>query len=667
MNLKTFRKQAARLACAGCLALIAATPQAQAPGAAPAPGAGLGPDMMGPVPEIKFVPARPKETVIAEIDGKPFTIGELQDWARYSTLAKLTGEVLPERYPELPDDALAQLTRTVAARLAAARDVEALPTAEQMAYLQQLEPQAEQVVLNYLGTTRIVDKVTTPSEEVLKEYYEKHKELFNQPFRFSMRHFVLLTYEKYSVREGDTLESIAGRIAGDEKLADEIRADVASRPGRRGKATDFKPLEPGEDLLVPMNPQAAEKVRQRLEGYLKEIEGGKTFEELAEAHSESDAKGQEIGPLPDGTKPMLEELIEMGRKTEIGAVSPIFRTKHGFQAIQVTKKQEAGLRSYDSVRQIIINRLLSEKRKEAQDELLSGLYADPRRIVHYDRFTKRDELTSSTVMAEIEGSPVKVLFGEIKDDWERRGQPQTTATLDTYLKSNRTLMVGLARLEGERLMQDPNSELSRRIKFAGSDVFGAVRLELLAREQAAQRIKDEDVTKFYEENKETFFKKPVFVSFAVLERELSAQQQTQLTEPEQRKNALDQLMQGMAAELQGYKSSEDFINHQLQTAQAAGAKPITEKDVRIESLPEYIREPLKALEPGQWTKQPFLAGEKVTALLLQARSEEGYIPLETVKQAIIGKLSEPHLIEIGDQLREQYAAKVGYQFKLKAS
>jgi hypothetical protein len=518
-------------------------------------------------------------------------------------------------------------------------------------------------IFNRLVKLEIDDRLPTLTAAELEAFYEKHKPEYRRPFQFNMRHLVLLTYKPYVVEPGDEdLESIAERISGDPAMADKIRMDTAQRPLRREPDKQFKPLSPGERLLVPMDEREAEEVRRQLETYLKELDKGVTFEELARKYSDSEHGGAVVGPLPTGTKEILSDFVEQARQTPVDGISPIFRTHHGWQVIQILQKQEEGFVALEEVRGLIENRILREAREKLGSELEEKMFANPLLKVDYEAIRKGDTLTSDTTIATVGDAKLPLsTFGWL---WERQGKPQSEEQILFWLKRvkelHEILLLDMARPD----LETPGSTLANAVERSRCVSLGEAYLAFQALVQANEELTTGAGRLVYDQRKDELFKATPVVTFLSMERRLTPEQLARGKALDAVRNAYQEMRQ-MMAEL---KTPEDFkVMAETVNAGLGGQAPVPPASltpVLVTELEPDVRTIVERLEPGQWSA-PHLFGEnRLVSILLLSKEVVGYRPYEEVAQAAQQVALQNLFNRILRETEDAYLQEAGFEPKL---
>ena len=116
-----------------------------------------------------------------------------------------------------------------------------------------------------------------------------------------------------------------------------------------------------------------EHARLRSEHVLKEIDNGRSFEDLAKDYSDGpEAKnGGSLGVMTRGSLlPQIEEIVDRLSPGEIG---PVVESPVGLHIIRVDTKKPQGLRPFDEVKEGIESKLLREQSQLIYQEWLNEL------------------------------------------------------------------------------------------------------------------------------------------------------------------------------------------------------------------------------------------------------------------------------------------------------
>lgn len=163
------------------------------------------------------------------------------------------------------------------------------------------------------------DRVTPPTEEEARAYYEENRAGMVTPERVSARHILI-------------------------RITDEVSQSEA-----RSKINEIH-------SLVTQDPSA--------------------FSSVAEEYSEcpSAASGGDLGHFARGD--MVREFDEVAFGLNVGDISEPFMTRFGYHIVRVTGRQESESRTYAEVRDRLKNMLYQINMEEAYENFLKGLRED---------------------------------------------------------------------------------------------------------------------------------------------------------------------------------------------------------------------------------------------------------------------------------------------------
>jgi parvulin-like peptidyl-prolyl isomerase len=483
--------------------------------------------------------------------------------------------------------------------------------------------------INRVFDREVNARIPEVTDAQAQEYYDRHKHEYYRPFQFYMRHLFLTTYVSCEVKDGDTLESIAERVSGDKSKAGQIRWDVAQRPLRREPGKMFKPLVPGEPLLVPMDEQDAAKVKAKLEEILKQLSTGAKFEDLCRRYSQETRPGAVSGPLPSGTLRFMPEFIEMAKKTPVNGVSPIFRTAHGWQVIQVTKKQEATYLPLSQVRAQIADTIQRDAREAAIAALVEKLFKSPRLKIDYGLIARQgDQLTTSTVVATVGGG--HLYWKDAQPVWENYGKPRDQEHIVEAFKRVRQLQVMLVVDLAADDVKDPKSAISKAVERARELTEGQAWIVYKASALNRQGLTTQTARQAYMAHRDAMFKALPKHAFLSMERRLTDEQRQKAKYRE----ALEALCSQMQKDLSKLKTAEDFKAKALQVnALLKGQPPSPPTSLTLSrhaDVPADMLSIIDKLKPGQWSAPILLDDYRVISVLLLDRKVEGYRPFEEV-------------------------------------
>lgn len=613
-----------------------------------------------PTQGLKMVPPRPADTLLAKSQVGNITLQNVLDG--YSQLpASFQPRAPIDKVAAMPADWLDRVTQIMAVARALELRVDRIDDPKlQEEYRQGFNQYLLNIALPEAEQRAIKSRIKPTPDEELKSYYDQHRPEFLVPPQFKMRHLFLMTYDKYEVRQGDTLEAIAEKMIGDRSRIGDIRSDVEGRPVRWVKPEDrgsrmFKPLEPGEKLLVPMSDARAAQVRKRMTDLLASVGKGKSFEAVANEFSEGESKGQVVGPLPAGGRPMLPELLQAATNTEPGKISPIFRTKHGFNAIEIVEKTGGGYPSFDQTRTRIEGILHEAQVEKLQAEFLTELYSLPELKVDYDALAKPSGLSPETVV--IRAGKREFQWKDLESFWKKQlgdgaGRKEIDKALREFPPLNWELT--LIWLDREKAFEDPD------LKSARANLRTAIMARLYTEKYIASKTgeiaTDEAVNQFYEARKHSVFVTPLSYSYSVLTRKPAGGDDASPAD-------LERLRKTVTEELKAVPKIEDFVS--LAKSSSTQGSQVEFVNTRADALQGPIGEQVLRLKTGQWSGA-FVEGKNVVAVGVTGINPQQPRPLEEVRPEVVRMLQAEASSSIEAALNAEVLKEIQYEFVLAA-
>jgi len=172
--------------------------------------------------------------------------------------------------------------------------------------------------LQKLLTTEVKKRITPVSQQEALEYYKANLQYFKEPEKVHVRHIF-------------------------------FKVDKNATPTKRTK------------------------VRKKAEQVLQLARSGEDFAELAQKYSEdpSASNGGDLGFFARGdmVKPFDETVFQL----EVGEISDLVETSHGYHIIKLEEKKKAGTQSFQQVAESIKNYLLQQKQAKAAGNYIEQL------------------------------------------------------------------------------------------------------------------------------------------------------------------------------------------------------------------------------------------------------------------------------------------------------
>jgi peptidyl-prolyl cis-trans isomerase D len=259
---------------------------------------------------------------------------------------------------------------------------------------------------------KLADQVK-PTEQELKDYFEKNKGLFPAP---ESRGAQLL-------------------IADQAKIAESIQVpEVQIQSYYNSHKDEFRTKErvKARHILVSILNKPADqipKLKAKAEDLLKQIKAGADFAKLAEQNSDDKtnaSKGGDLGWVMKGQ--MVPEFEKATFALKPGQISDVVTTNYGFHVVQVLEREDAHQRSLDEVKPEIVAALksqtLSDKMQTLADQARAELVkapqsgqqiADKLGLLFYniDKFKAGDTLPDLGADAQVGGAIASMQKGAI--------------------------------------------------------------------------------------------------------------------------------------------------------------------------------------------------------------------------------------------------------------
>lgn len=570
----------------------------------------------------------------AVVNGRTWTMRDLQ---YFLATRSLPGpELALNQLPLLRGEELEHVLRLIGAFDLLAQEGAALglaPSEEQATVIDDLTRQFAESILYQ---EEVLDKVGEISDADIEAYYEEVREArYRQQEELRMRHIYTSTYATHVAEEGDTLESIAREVGGDESAAERILSDETKRPrieslvDEEGDELAPRPLVPGEVLLVPVTGEREAPAREKIEEALAALDEGMDFEEAAHKFSENERPGElwVIRPA-EQERPIMDELRDAFFSLEDGEYSEPLRTRHGFQIVQRVSYTPEGYRELtDRLRSSLASEIRNQRTAELSQQFLDTLTADPELVVVHADVLGAEETYDDDVLLTIGGEDItRAEFFDLPGS----GLDVTTEeALRSRLPQARAALVPLVR---GYLRQGGFLDLPEVRRFEEALRESYVAEQYLAHAAEGEiTITSEMAERYYNENPDEF-ERPASYDLHVINKRRTAGGR------EGQQGAVD-LLAGRLAEVE---SLEDFIA----VAEAVNPEnnPAIARDGSLGSVPvsNLTSQELESIEsvsiPG-YSEPVFLRGF-ATSWYVSARNEARTADFDEVRDDIIATMEE---------------------------
>jgi len=610
----------------------------------------------------------PPNPVVARFEGRDIAMNDLIEGARIRGGFRYRGRGA-DRLRSLNPDQLEEFVKEYLFKEKLAAEAKEKNFDDDTKIQDQLKYNRSQIIANLLYKQEILDKVPEVAEEELKQYYEDNKEeKYKQHFTFKMRHIYISTYKPYTVKEGDTLEKIAGKISGNKKMMEYILTDDEDKELRYVKPEEreekpFKPVEPGEKLLVPMSEKERKAAEENIRNVHKKLKDGQDFVKLAEEVSQSGPNsGKLIGPIaPDvDSKPMLPEIVEAVKKTPVGEITDVIKTKHGFNIIKVEEKNEAGFIPFEKVERSINARLNGERRMERSKEFLLSIAKNSPGVTFNPEIFTDDKRTSESLVISI-GDDVRFTledFGKMMEEYPRE-KPTTNEERALVVIQSRTVLLPLLAAFGEYKKFPEREEFKK--EYAHREIMVLADGYLRQLQSEVSTPLKEEIEKYYNENKDRYTDPRQFDISLI---GLKIGERGDQIEEEKKKEIVAGLTDKLTELRKTIKTREDFEKK----AEEISEDPTGKRKGSVGMVPLNYRKgfngQLDNIKAGE-ISEPFEYGNFVYLLRVNKIVPERLRPLDECERAVRRDYGNQKRNMIQEEKMEKYLKKGNYEFLLK--
>ena len=156
-----------------------------------------------------------------------------------------------------------------------------------------------------------------------------------------------------------------------EAIAKEVLTSITDEEANKyyeeNKDAFSEPATVSAKHILVTTEEEASKIKEEI------TNGSLTFEEAAKKYSTCPSKeqGGNLGAFSKGM--MVPEFEKAAFESEIGVVTNPVKTQFGYHLVLVEEKNEASAKSFDEVKDSVINQLLQERQHKKYGEILSEL------------------------------------------------------------------------------------------------------------------------------------------------------------------------------------------------------------------------------------------------------------------------------------------------------
>ncbi|MCC6545978.1 peptidylprolyl isomerase [Candidatus Sumerlaeota bacterium] len=381
---------------------------------------------------------------------------------------------------------------------------------------------------NYLLSKNVLlDKMGEPTKEDLDKIYEENKDkAFKVKESLRLRQIFVSTYVDYTVKAGDSLESIAREIGGDEKLADQILDDTTKRPRadkklpvepeanpanpnavlKKAEGTlDPRALQEGEKLKVPVHGEKEADAKAKIDKAYNDLVAGETFETVARGVSENENPGQIFEILPEsGDRPIMPELKQAFMALGDKEFSKPIRTRHGFSIIYRESYRPAGSTSREEAEPRLKGMWEGARRTTLIEEFFASVAKDPE-ITHIMKDKLKDVKGTdgeSIIFVKIGDKEFALSqFSEATQDAIRNDKDDSVELVANALAKEQAVQEALAMAYIAKAKYD-DFPFMKFVKEKEVNTELGRKLIMKEIEEKTKDFSEEEQKKFYDENKE---------------------------------------------------------------------------------------------------------------------------------------------------------------------
>jgi parvulin-like peptidyl-prolyl isomerase len=414
-------------------------------------------------------------------------------------------------------------------------------------------------------------------------------------------------------------------------------------------------VRPGEKLLVPMDEAGMEALAGKAQRIIERLESGEDFIDVARETSDADIIEEVIRP-GDEVDLLLPEIRLALRDTQVGDISPMIRTKHGFLIFKLLMKEDEKYKPLPAVKPQLEKMMRNRAQKLSLEVFRQDLLTTPLLNIDKDllyRTANQTFLEMDQVMATFEredGSTFEMRFRDLVPNFTRRDEYRTAKVED------RIKMVEDAFLMDDTLYNryaEDHGITERREVFHRVDFWERMALARFYTHHHIDEKKMESTALLYDYfnryRKEEFYRYPIF-DLRVLALEFDP------NDPSSREDVVQQLT-----------FFKDTINSEARFIELVKATSIDEqtrdegglaKNVQGNSLTGEIGEALEEAKPGDIVGPLQLDADNAMGIVyVVARKNEFNRPFEDIFMLVAENFKKRVRENIELELRNEIIAE----------
>ncbi|MGI8908016.1 MAG: peptidyl-prolyl cis-trans isomerase [Candidatus Sumerlaeaceae bacterium] len=610
--------------------------------------------------------------VIATWNGGQFTNTELSTSLRMRRPRTL-GDITFEQIFNLPVTKQRELVRDMAYELILYQKAKSEGLTEKPPHISETLHKYRQQILARLYYQREVEpQLRQLDEKSAREYYESHKELYVTPAQTAVKNLHLSTYEQYTARAGDTLDSIAYNISGTTEAATRILRGTLPFYHRR-VAPEFSSevptveLHEGEVLLVPVTEETITSKTRLAQNLRRKLMEGANVDEILATYSEPG----KLAPPPQpfviensNASPQLKEAVGKAKGT---SVTEVVRTPYGLDVLYIQDRISTRVLSFQDVRDQLISQVTSDTEavkttvENARREVLTRLAKQLKLDINEEALRRKDyagpdPMTGSTPIVTAPG--FTYTLDEFLNDLLPTGKSWQASTAEEKIEAARNSpAVGsyLVMRASENLGLDKTAIFEQEMHSKEILEISSEYLRTKLQKEFAT-ISDAQLRTYYESHLDKYTSPS-----QVVVREISKRVNLGLP-PDRKVAAIEEARKALSAIRSKVSSLADFEQIARRESEAISSRS---RGGLIGRVPETFRgeafrNQLQQMQPGA-VSEPFLYGNEVMIVRLDERTPPVTPPFEEV----LGRLRNDYVREVPkkrtEEVKQQQLDEAGFK------
>ncbi len=455
-------------------------------------------------------------------------------------------------------------------------------------------------------------------EDELKERYEAQKENFYQPLRFHFRHIFFRTI----------------------------------------------------DMPEPVQ----ERAKERAEIAIDRIQSGSDFVEVAEEFSDSEKKGELLGPFytreHDPDQAINEKLEDTLLSMEPGEVSDIIPTQYGYEILKLEKLQPETYRPLEKVKPTLIQKLREEKQKEWTKQIIEEHWDEAVKEYNPDVLFEENPDDDSVVVQIYDRTFTYDDIQQIKGSRVRKTQNMSDEQWKEMMLDHLRNEI-IFRFISAKLAKDLNydqipayqvyTDLQRTAKV--HNVWWTRKREKYLQENP---VTEEEKQAYYENNPRQFYK-PVEARLAEMTFKIPEHDEENKYEIYKATNQAQEKALKVLARLENGEEFEKVAKEMSESSRADDGGEIGVVSARSDALPSQVIRMAMNLTEGEYTDEPlkakgaFYLVKCIEKLPREVRDYDDPAIQERIENTVKNRKEKEYTTKIQNELVDPEKIKVVYE------